>query len=617
MMSRSETGGGRSAIILSGDGPIKPGAKGALRDGSESIERSDISLGIDLPKLVRPENLGPDIKMNRESDGGGFTSDKDSNPNDRDYSLHFRFEGDGYDNGALRRNAATRLTVSDLANPKDHATATGSKLKAVALADGTLTVLLTVPDGVKLVSEQVVFAKFQSAALVKEVGFDFVVMDDSAAVLDFRLDLYAAGKLLYAVPLSIAVSAPGIEQPDRSSGSVPHRPLILDLDAPAKANPSSGLLLSMSVGDDGLSMTLVKNTGGTVDSLLTAKVRELSTVIVQTLLDEVRNELGTDYYNTAAWTTPEPGRDNWREDRDLLDCCERVASAGSLLYQAIANFEPCRNILEYIDTQPTGTRLTIATSGLSLPVEILYPRRFSKNAAETVKKANPAAPDLFWGLRYAVEMLQSGPGNYREMRARHWRAEPEVSFNLNSTITSEQKPDPMAIHQSFARRLQKEGIQCSVTDDCVAMKETLLAGNSTASVIYVYCHGSAAVPSQGQAEALQLDYDCFARPRDAARDTQFANAPVVILNACLAGSTSPLMFTGFLKAFREQGALGVIAATFYVPIQFGAKFGAELVEACLLEGPPLSEKVRVLRNAKAARGNFSPLFYSVQCQLDR
>jgi len=575
-----------------------------------------ITINEEVVESLRPENLGGDIKKSPERDPTAFSRSKDQQKGSDDASLNFRFDGPGYSNGALLRNAPVRLVCSDRHSETTHTTVIANKIDALKARDGSLVLVLTVPDGVELKSAQVAVAKFVASKLLDEIGFDIEVKDSSAAVVDFHIDLYSASKLLYGLPISIAVSSPGIEQPDRESALTPPRPLVVDLDAVIEDAPSTGLLLSMSAGIDGLSMTLIKNTSGAIDSLLTGRQPDLTAPAIQALLDQIRAELGADYFNPPAWKAAEPGHVDWMNDTDLRGCCERVASAGSILYLALCRSDPCRNILEYINAQPVGARLTVATSGVFLPLEIVYPRKFSKFSAPSERQQNPVAPEQFWGVRFALETLQSGPGDYREMRLRHWRAPVEVSFNLNSTITSEQKPDPMAMHLSFADRLQKEGVQCSVKEDCESMRETLLAAASTAGVIYVYCHGAGATPGAGAIELLQLDYNCFLRPVDFVSENQFASAPVIILNACLAGSTSPLMFNGFLAAFRAQGALGVIATTFYVPTLFGATFGAELVEACLVEGAPLSEKLRVLRQARAARGNLAPLFYSVQCQLD-
>lgn len=531
--------------------------------------------------------------------------------------LNFRFEGPGHVDGALLRNTPIQLVFSDRLSVATHTAFSGKMLAdVISKESGSLTLVLTPPTGVELKGAQVLVAKFAAGSLVKEVAFDIEVKNTSAAVVDLHIDFFAAGTLLYGLPISIAVSSSEVGLTDRDAEGVRPKPIMVDLDVADAEGGTPGLLLSMSVGIDGLSMTLIQNAGGAVDALLTGRHPELTAPALQTLLDQIRNELGSDFFNPSVWTSADPGHHDWMGDSDLLGCCERVASAGSLLYQAICRSDQCRSIFEYINTRDTGTRLTVASSDISLPLELIYPRKFSKFSPVSERNSNPVAPQNFWGVRFALETLQSGPGDYRDMRKRHWLALPEVSFNLNSTITTIQSPGPMAIHRSFAERLQKDGVQCSLKEDCESMRKTLLTSASTAGVIYVYCHGAGAMPGAGASELLQLDYNCAVRPMDIVPGNQFASAPVIILNACLAGSTSPLMFTGFLKAFRAQGALGVIATTFYVPILFGATFGATLIESCLTEGPPLSEKLRRLRQAKAANGNLAPLFYSVQCQLD-
>jgi hypothetical protein len=559
-----------------------------------------------------------EVTESPESDGTALSRSTLSRTSPAERSFNFRFEGAGHVDGALLRNTPIRMVFSDRLAAAAHTAFTGRKFADVlSKENASLTLVLSTPTGVELTGPQVAVAKFAAGSLVQEVAFDLEVKDNSAAVVDLHVDFFAGRTLLYGLPISIAVRSSEVTQPDRGDGAVPLRPVMVDLDAADAEGGGPGILLSLSVGIDGLSMTLIQSaSGGAADTLLTGRHPEMTAAALQALLDQIRNELGSDFFNPPVWKLSDPGQKDWRTDPDLLGCCERVASAGSILYQAICRSEQCRSILEYINTKPAGTRLTVVTTDASLPLEIVYPIQFSKFSPASERKAHPVAPEHFWGVRFALETLQSGPGDYGAMRRRHWLAPPEVSFNLNSAITTDHSPGPMAMHESFAMKLKDTGVQCSLQDDCDSMRETLLASASTAGVIYVYCHGAGAIPGVGATELLQLDYNCFVRPNDIVPGKKFANAPVVILNACLAGSTSPLLFTGFLKAFRAQGALGIVATTFYVPILFGAAFGTTLVESCLRDDAPLSEQLRALRQAKAEMGNLAPLFYSVQCQLD-
>jgi hypothetical protein len=147
------------------------------------------------------------------------------------------------------------------------------------------------------------------------------------------------------------------------------------------------------------------------------------------------------------------------------------------------------------------------------------------------------------------------------------------------------------------------------------MKSILLEAGTPARIVYVYCHGAPAQPGKGSSERLDLGIGCAVRPDDMQTLRKFESAPIIVLNACLAGATSPLLFTSFLQSFRAQDALGVIATTFYVPILFGAAFGARVVRNCLSGNLPLGEKVQLLRREHAELGNPVPMFYSVQCQL--
>jgi hypothetical protein len=141
-------------------------------------------------------------------------------------------------------------------------------------------------------------------------------------------------------------------------------------------------------------------------------------------------------------------------------------------------------------------------------------------------------------------------------------------------------------------------------------------GEHKASLIYLYCHGSAANPFGGSDELLELDEDCKLAPSNVKGEPVYAAAPVVFLNACQAGAHSPLAYSNFLKEFCRRGAIGLIATSHSVPITFGAHFGPEVVQHYLLRSGSLASTLLTLRQQHLIdRGNPVPLFYTVQCQL--
>jgi hypothetical protein len=137
------------------------------------------------------------------------------------------------------------------------------------------------------------------------------------------------------------------------------------------------------------------------------------------------------------------------------------------------------------------------------------------------------------------------------------------------------------------------------------------------TLIYIYCHGSAPDAFSGTYESLVLDAKCSLEPRDLREKPKYRSAPIVFLNSCKGGVSSPLRFSGFLKEFRARGALGIIATSFSVPIAFAASFGEQVVDGYLNRSGSLAvEMLGLRRRHLIEQGNPVPLFYTLQCHLD-
>lgn len=532
------------------------------------------------------------------------------------FESHARAQADVLADDVLRRGGHVRLLFSDRTAEGAIQALHGSALDVQALEGGRLTLAIDAPMGIVLEGPDVVSACFESGRLASEPSFDLHVTLDCPASVALVVSFFARGLRLYSTSIAVEVRAEGETGLVRDTSGERRRPVDLDLHG-IRSTVMSSMLLKSSLGIDGLTLTLFQfDANRQIEYVLDARYPDLGAANLHALLEQVRHELGPDFFDAGDWSGPTPGSPQWRENPALSECCGRVASAGWLLHQRLASTEKGRALLDHIEGQREGTRLTIATAAAFIPFELMYPQPFSRNWPLSEKQRHTVDPMRFWGVRFGIEIVHSGEGDYRTLRQRHLQSPRQVSMNLNAAITSDDSTQPREIHDRLALKLQGKSIDCAVNSDCEAMREALLAAATTAGVIYVYCHGGEATPFNGAAETLMLDFDCAMRPADLLPDRRFASAPVVILNACHSGAPSPLLFTGFLQAFRMQGALGVIATTFYVPILFGANFGTLIVDACLERLRPLGEELRLLRRDQALLGNPAPLFYSVQCQLD-
>lgn len=542
--------------------------------------------------------------------------------------FHFRFEGDACCGRNLVRDRKVRLVFAQgvATTLRKSVSFSGRKFLPLHDGDAQLAIVIWPGGGLSAIGPTVSIACFRGGLLLNEPVFDLFVTADCPDEVSITAEFFIGGTRLYGLTFSTCVVSTA-DSSKIETESLQH--IVVDLDVANSVDVFSAattrsacagegdLLLTLDLLPSGLLMSLVHTTAeaGMVP-VGNAINTELDKSSVQTLLAQIRAELGETFYSSDVWSRSILAPLSTPEVEDVADCFGRVASAGSILNRALRskNVDVAR-LFDYIEAQPPGTRLTIATSKVFLPFEILYPHHFTLDLPPDERGGRSVMHGDFWGTKFGLEVSFPNAGNYMALVRAHRRAPRKVSLNLNGTITGIGSPTPMEIHGKLERDLKARGVDCDSSSQCDQMKNILLGAGTEASVVYVYCHGSAADPFAGSLEELQLnDSRCIVRPTAIGGD-QYTSAPIVFLNACYSGATSPMFFTGFLQSFRDKGALGLIATSFPVPVMFGAQFGADVVTECILGSGSIGERVRRLRRFHADEGNPVPLFYSVQCQL--
>jgi hypothetical protein len=538
------------------------------------------------------------------------------------HKFHFRFEGDGSRGNTLIRGRNVQLIFDQGSSSAIQSIVFwGEKfLPLMESKEARLTITIWPTEGIEVLSSEITIAAFKKSKLINQPMFDLYVDEECPDKISFTVEFFAYGTKLYA--LSFTKKVNNVNE-DTSEIEKARNTKEFDLDmldglrgAKEPKISSNDLLLKLHLLHSGLMISIAHYNEDGVAYIKDALIAELDKDRLQACLTQIRMELGADFYASDVWETVDFSSLNDLKAKDLIDCFERVASAGNILYTALASNVEAVKILNHINSQPVGTRLTIATSQVFLPLEIMYPHAFSIDWSEDQRKLSPVKREDFWGFRFAIEILLAGDGDYSSLIKIHKEASPLVSMNINSNIHTLQDPSPEEIHSRLESHLKERGIDCIISNKCEEMKKILLGAGTAAKVVYVYCHGSAADPQQGRLEELQLDTECAVRPSSMYPNTYYSSAPIVFLNACCSSATSPLFFNGFLNSFSKQGALGLVATSFPVPIMFGAYFGSQFVSDCLLGEGSLGERMRRLRVSYARDGNPVPLFYSVQCQLN-
>lgn len=501
-------------------------------------------------------------------------------------------------------------------------------LNTARLADLDIMLELTTRGNLTLRGARSGVARFKQGALREPVVFQLSAGEVNEADSGVHVDFIVKGETVHQHELKLVIVADEAALARRVEGKVAgaHVPASLLDDATlAGEPPEHRVRLALALDSGGFRIDLTHWIGGTPMVQASFVAPGIDRARLEALVAGVRADL-VDAFKGELWLqfdgAPASGQASGATRAALSRTLAAVAAAGSRLNRSLRDSDDAlARALNYIGEKvPDGAALTIATNEVFLPWEILYPRPWSAGFTAAQKAQYPIDPAAFWGVRFAIETVQQqGSGSISALKKAQLEHAPKVSINLNPRISIDRLAaanQPLAVQQAWANRLKADGQLDSIQDQCTVMRNVLQDATSEATLIYVYCHGAAANPFGGGDELLLLDEDCKLTPNDLAGDTQFPSAPIVFLNACQSGAHSPLAFSTFLKEFRRRGALGMIAASFPIPIVFGAHFGAEVVDCYLRRTGSLAVALRGLRRKHLLeRGNPVPLFYALQCQL--
>ncbi len=499
----------------------------------------------------------------------------------------------------------------------------GAKLKALFHGKQSLNITVTPDDGLAIFGRRSGTAYFEDAVLLKAVSFLVEAIPNYSGNTAIHVELHRAGSTLYEFRLPVQVLPVGAALPDQPSSRIIDLDATDALDAAASvAPPKRRISLKLRFESGLLYVDMEDYVDGEFNHSIEGPATLFDPARLARLVDQVTQSLGSGFYDASAWAVFDGQATNLPGTVRMLSAAsERIAEAGSLLYEELAADARLKEILTYIEGAALGTRLTIKTIDAYVPWELLYPFRFSTAFDEDDRKRWPLRTDALWGVRFAIETMQLGEGHYAALQTARRNAEPRVSININPTIRIVGAPNPdlpREVHQQLATSLVTKGHVANVHDTCKDIRGVLQKALGKATLIYVFCHGSAslALASHGSEELL-LDADCSLKPRDIDEERPFSCGPVIFLNACQSGHFSPLSFTNFLRNFRKKSSLGLIATTFTVPTAFAARFGAEVVSAYFsVHGKSVADLMLDLRQRHLRNGNPVPLFYAVQCQVE-
>lgn len=341
-------------------------------------------------------------------------------------------------------------------------------------------------------------------------------------------------------------------------------------------------------------------------------------------IGSIKNVLTEDMTNI--WTNlenpldgPEKSKNPKYVEKSFKKCMDSTLNEGSTLFFELSD-NGLQEIMNEIDRMEEGSTLLIDTDCAFLPFEIITAKSFSNNLS-LPQVENPSMPQDMWGYRFIIEY--NIKTNYLHdvgaLLASHLKQEPFVGINLNPTIDDafEGKTfKPLERHQKFFNE-EITKTKGEVELNAANIITNLVSSSYQATMIYLYCHGTNTDPfSVNNTELLQFDKKIFISPIDLRKyNNEYPHAPIIFLNSCLSGLSSPLSFTSFQTIFRRKKALGFIGTTIKMPATFAAAFGCRLI-GDYLKGAPLGAAIWKLRRDLIEKGNPLGLFYTLQCPAD-
>lgn len=528
--------------------------------------------------------------------------------------FYFALEGEGTDGGQVRCGAEVNLVFNYAVPPDDVlAHVTGKALDEIRKTSGSID-LTVIPHGFSLPEQA--FTKpavFKKHRLWKPVRFRLKAslepQEDAGVLVLFRVK----GTLIYERYLEtpiVAVIAPGVTRPRR-------QPLDFDLDdvMAAKGRERDYTADIARIGPGFWVHTRRSRSAPTLNpSMLDRAALQALLNTVQPLLQKIAEHK---VFETAA--DPLWVEINAETERHLDQCVDLLLTAGWRLYAALREDPALGAMLEEINNLPPGLRVSIWTDSCFLPWTILYPVEFNHEWPET-SKAPRREPQKVWGYRFDIESLITDRETPKR-RARCIYRDRFITLCLNPDIDGEVAADdpmkPVETHRTFFR----EVLTFDEKDLREGYDQTVPLFNGDAShdatFLYFYCHGDASDPfAEARNEEIELEDDRTIHPQSfVTRPDRFARQPVVFLNSCSSGAFSPLVFDNFLKAFRRNGAEGMVATSFPVPIKFAAAFGQAVIRG-YLGCRPIGQVLLDLRRQLLDRKNPLGLFYSLHCALD-
>jgi len=382
----------------------------------------------------------------------------------------------------------------------------------------------------------------------------------------------------------------------------------------AGALPSRGDALTLVLSFDGRRYRLLlADTGESVELAVSdQQLAELNAFARAELLAIVRStERGVAAY-TRSVAIPEPL---------AMQTLSRLAQLGAALWAGLFSGPGAGHDSAALGerlrarSQERALRITIAGDVGGFPWQLLYDREL----------AQAVTPEGFWGLRHVVALLPT--------RGRVGQAIGDLTINAQAGLRSlsafnlgiERGATGQQVLAPQRAAITALGFTGPEVNDEHALRSALGAGTD-ASLVYLFCHMSNALPGQqprgatggrpvgvgdtrimltDDARAITLRDLQLAAPLDGR--PRLSAGPLVLVNACGSAALSPLSYDGLAPYLLDLGARTLIGTECDTPVVFGASFGPAVLRAFVGAGRPIGEALREARRLLAGPPTFNAL----------
>jgi len=337
---------------------------------------------------------------------------------------------------------------------------------------------------------------------------------------------------------------------------------------------------------------------------------ESTGIVNEASVEQAYKEFVDDFKAVAsdsAWKSMKPSLDVGKDqEQALLAAMKKTMAAGNKLYSRLEKDAVFKQVLDFIENLPEGSRITIKTDKAVFPWELFYRHTYVDG-----KPPENFKPEDFWGQRYLIETVML-PTRKGEKPPRRQEGKLRITMGMNATIDTtspwaeRDPPRPVKVQADyFEATLKDRGDYFSGYDD---ISNQIIAKAASGTLIYFFCHGA----------AKELEFDASKQkvtPDHVRVGPPYPGSPVVFINACDAADISPLTLSDFRTEFGRRNAAGVIAPSFPVPTMFAAVFAKAFLEAYLKQ-QPVGEILFNLRRELVKKNNPLGLWYSLQCPVD-